>query len=263
MGLRALLASLLALGLLALPDGAWASPLAQLLEDGEALAASPLHWDAGGWGWFGFSAAGTAGLYQADARVRAFFQDRRGNLGDHAADVGNALGDGLLVLPALGLTAAWAHHAGNGRMWVTSGRAVEAVLFSGGGVAVAKMATGRARPSAGLGPHDWSGPRTGPDGRLSFPSGHSATAFSVATVLARSYPDGAVPYVAYGAAVLTGYARLESDDHWASDVWAGAAAGIWIGRTLTREAAAAPRKGPEAELAPLPGGALLRLTWSR
>lgn len=251
----------LVLCLLALPEGAWASPLVQLVEDGQALAVSPLHWDAGAWGWFGAAGAGTAGAYQVDGRVRDFLQDRRGRVGNRVADVGNAFGDGLFLLPALAASAAWGHHAGDARLLAASGRAFEAVLFAGGAAEVGKVATGRARPVAGLGPHDWSGPRTGPEARLSFPSGHTSAAFAAASVLARAYPGGAVPVAAYGAAALTGFARMEGDHHWASDVLAGAATGLWIGHTLAGRHPVPRRGRPEATLVPLPGGAGLRITW--
>ncbi len=39
-----------------------------------------------------------------------------------------------------------------------------------------------------------------------------------------------VPYVAYGLAALTAYARVHGDNHWASDVIAGAVAGHLIAK---------------------------------
>lgn len=247
--------------LLALPNGARASPLAQLVEDGRTLAVSPLHWDAAGWAGLGAAGAGTAGLYQVDGRVRSYLQDRRGRVAGRVADVGNAFGDGLFLLPALAASAAWGHAAGDARLYAASGRAFEAVLFAGAAAGAGKVLTGRARPGAGLGPHDWSGPRTGPDARLSFPSGHTTAAFAAASVLARAYPGGTVPVAAYGAAALTGYARMEGDHHWASDVLAGAATGLWIGHTLAGRHPVPGGAGPEAAVVPLPGGAGVRLTW--
>lgn len=75
--------------------------------------------------------------------------------------------------------------------------------------------------------------RTRPSGGShSFPSGHTATAFAAAPVIARSY--GSVAGVAaYGAATLTALARIEDDKHHLSDVIAGAAIGIMAGRTFT------------------------------
>jgi membrane-associated phospholipid phosphatase len=260
---------LLILAALLLPEAAVAAPLAGadggvlagVVDDARALAQAPAAWGRTGWGGFGLALAGVAGLYQSDARTRDFLQTRRGTVGSRVADWGSAAGDLRVLAPVLAGTALWARHAGDGRLGYAAGRGLEAVFFSGAAVGALKVAGGRARPELGHGPHDWDGPRLGPDTRWSFPSDHTASAFSVATVLARTYPDGAVPYAAYGTALLTAFARLEQDQHWASDVWMGAATGLWVGHALT---ARHPPKGPagaEAAVLPVPGGAAARLTW--
>jgi hypothetical protein len=65
----------------------------------------------------------------------------------------------------------------------------------------------------------------------SFPSGHAAAAFSIATVMARRYGDHKwVPWVAYGAAGLISFSRVPDLAHFPSDVFLGAA----LGYTITR-----------------------------
>jgi membrane-associated phospholipid phosphatase len=65
----------------------------------------------------------------------------------------------------------------------------------------------------------------------SFPSGHSITAFSVATVVARRYAKHRwVPYVAYGLAGVVGFSRITLSAHFASDVFAGGVLGYSISR---------------------------------
>lgn len=66
----------------------------------------------------------------------------------------------------------------------------------------------------------------------SFPSGHTITAFSVATVIARQYGRHHrwVPYVAYGTAALIGFSRLSLGAHFTADVFAGAALGYAVSR---------------------------------
>lgn len=57
----------------------------------------------------------------------------------------------------------------------------------------------------------------------SFASGHTATAFSIATVFAAQYKDKPlIPVISYTAATLVGISRLTEHEHWASDVFAGA-----------------------------------------
>jgi membrane-associated phospholipid phosphatase len=61
-----------------------------------------------------------------------------------------------------------------------------------------------------------------------FPSGHTMTAFATAAVIAGEYPSTA-PFV-YATASLVGLSVMKRGWHWPSDVLAGAAIGIIIGR---------------------------------
>lgn len=69
-----------------------------------------------------------------------------------------------------------------------------------------------------------------PDGSNyhSFPSGHTAQAFSAATFLSEEYQHRFkwMPYVAYGAASSVGAFRMVNNKHYISDVLVGAALGI-------------------------------------
>jgi len=65
----------------------------------------------------------------------------------------------------------------------------------------------------------------------SFPSGHAAAAFSIATVMARRYGKHKwVPWVSYGVAGLISFSRVPDMAHFPSDVFLGAA----LGYTITR-----------------------------
>jgi membrane-associated phospholipid phosphatase len=73
-----------------------------------------------------------------------------------------------------------------------------------------------------------------------FPSIHTSSSLAVATVLTlethRRHP-GATPFVApllYGAAALPGLARIQLNQHWASDIFAGAFMGILAGYKVTK-----------------------------
>lgn len=72
--------------------------------------------------------------------------------------------------------------------------------------------------------------RMRPDGtsRNSFPSGHTATSFMLATMLHKEY-GWRSPWFSFGGyavASVTGISRIINDRHWASDVIAGAVVGI-------------------------------------
>ena len=76
-----------------------------------------------------------------------------------------------------------------------------------------KYSIGRTRPNGGEG---------------SFPSGHTATAFMGATLLAHEYGHKSVwiPIAGYSVATATGVMRILNNRHYASDVLVGAAIGI-------------------------------------
>ena len=72
----------------------------------------------------------------------------------------------------------------------------------------------------------------------SFPSIHTSSSMAIATVLTmelnRRHAD-ATPYVApvlFAAGMLPGLARIRLDQHWTSDVLAGAIMGVWAGHKV-------------------------------
>jgi membrane-associated phospholipid phosphatase len=73
-----------------------------------------------------------------------------------------------------------------------------------------------------------------------FPSIHTSSSMAVATVLTmethRRHPS-ATPFVApvlFAAGLLPGLARIELDQHWASDIAAGAFMGVFAGYKVTK-----------------------------
>ncbi|MGE4002118.1 MAG: phosphatase PAP2 family protein [Planctomycetaceae bacterium] len=67
-------------------------------------------------------------------------------------------------------------------------------------------------------------------GWQSFPSAHTATAVAFAVALVRRFPHAR--WLCYSLAVLVGVQRIESGQHFASDVFAGAAVGWIIARLV-------------------------------
>jgi undecaprenyl-diphosphatase len=73
----------------------------------------------------------------------------------------------------------------------------------------------------------------------SFPSGHSATAFACATVIAWASPRLAVP--AFVLAALVAWSRVYVGVHWPLDVLGGSALGVLVSIALLKLVAARPR----------------------
>jgi membrane-associated phospholipid phosphatase len=130
----------------------------------------------------------------------------------------------------------------------TSLLASQALITSGAWVQLIKHLTGREDPSASyiyskIPGGQWWGPFAQYDQDLpvyksvtsfdAFPSGHTAAAFSMATVFALQYRDTKViPVICYSAATLVGISRLTEHAHWASDVFVGGLIGYVCGKQV-------------------------------
>ena len=69
---------------------------------------------------------------------------------------------------------------------------------------------------------------------LSFPSEHSAIAWSIASVMAHEYPGTFTKILAYGLATGISATRVTGQQHFSSDVIVGAALGWYFGREVYR-----------------------------
>jgi undecaprenyl-diphosphatase len=75
-----------------------------------------------------------------------------------------------------------------------------------------------------------------------FPSGHTATAFACATVLAWASPRLRIPAFLLAAAI--GCSRIYVGVHWPLDVLGGAVLGVLVATALLKLVAARPRLRP-------------------
>jgi membrane-associated phospholipid phosphatase len=68
----------------------------------------------------------------------------------------------------------------------------------------------------------------------SFPSSHTATSFLGAEILHQELKDQypAASYIGYGVSAATGVLRILKNKHWLTDVIAGAALGILVGKAM-------------------------------
>ena len=179
-------------------------------------------------------AGGTAGLLVADSHAMPYFQSHAGNLDDindvFASPVTTAE---VIGVPVSLLVAGYVRHD---RYQVdTALLAGEAYADSAVVDLAMKAVTRRKRPSdvapntpftdtffaGGVSPFKGS----------SFPSGHAASVFSVATVVASRYQHHKwVPVLAYGFATVVSFSRVTTSSHFPSDVFVGAALGYTIAR---------------------------------
>ncbi|MBC7713673.1 MAG: phosphatase PAP2 family protein [Rhizobacter sp.] len=160
--------------------------------------------------------------FRNDQEIMDVVQNHKSQITKPIATVGNFLGTGTA---GLGI-AAGSYFIG---MYFENDKLKRAGLFMVGSslasaiaVTAVKNTFGRSRPIKGEGPYSFFN-----SGDKSFYSGHTSEAFTIATVISEMYKDDypVVPYVAYGIAAITAYARMHDQAHWASDVIIGAVAG--------------------------------------
>jgi membrane-associated phospholipid phosphatase len=133
---------------------------------------------------------------------------------------------------------------------------VESILFADILGGVIKFTAGRQRPLVDVkNPYNfqlWRGFQG--YNFQSFPSGHTTTAFAFASTVTREtqfwWPHGAwyVGTVFYGGASLVGLSRIYNNQHWASDVMAGAAIGTIVGLKVVKYTHSHPGNHIDREL---------------
>ena len=104
----------------------------------------------------------------------------------------------------------------------SGGRLALSLALAGLATQAGKTTSGRPRPEQSLDADGYS-PFSG---QASFPSGHSAAAFALATSLADDIHKPWATVGLYGMATAVGWSRVNDNRHWFSDVAAGALVGI-------------------------------------
>ena len=177
-------------------------------------------------------ALGTAGLVVLDPYTEPYFHDqsrfsayKTGPLRGRNTTLAETLTPVAFYLVGL---AKHSSHARNTGLLAAEGLVgAQIVSFA------MKQAVGRLKPSD-IPPHGnyrdtWFKYKGGLTNGGSFPSGHAASAFAVATVIAARYREHRwAPWVAYGAATFLSLTRLPDQAHFSSDIFIGAAMGYSI-----------------------------------
>jgi hypothetical protein len=221
-------------------------PAPRLVDDLKALASEPLRWRGREWLRFAGIAAAVGVSYQHDDDIR----DHYANNGDpNYHEVADAMP------PAIVFGATWfaAKLGRDEEAFREAAMMRRAFVLQTISTEVVKVALRRERPGPGVPRDHWN------DGDLSFPSGHTAAAFAIGTVLAESGDDEhrrLRRVIGYGIGTLVAYQRVNHDAHWFSDTVAGAALGIATAKFVMKRHEG---KEPRAVFALLPieGGAML------
>ncbi len=145
------------------------------------------------------------------------------------------LGDGYVDVAGCGLL----YVLGGNRDKRTAELSLEGLADTGVAVLVLKNVFGATRPSQLSGKRDWFN-----DGEAQydagFPSGHTAAAFCLGTVLGRAYH---LEWLTYPLATGVAFSRVYLSEHWPSDTLAGALLGYWIGDMVWQKRGGTLRQG--------------------
>jgi len=200
-------------------------------QDTKHVLTSPIRWRTKEWLTLGVLGGTVAGLTYADEPIRDWTQTRRGDFSDTFAKEVAPLGY-LYSAGVLGgfyvVGAVW--DKPRARAVAQDGLAAS-IITSYMIIPLMKFTFGRARP------HDEHGSKEYDIFSLdqtSMPSGHTAQAFTVATVISAHYESLWIKGAAYGVASVVGWARVHQDRHYTSDCVAGAIIGTFVGYTVTQ-----------------------------
>jgi membrane-associated phospholipid phosphatase len=199
--------------------------LKNLVSDQKAIWTSPFHLRWADGAWLFPLAAVTGGFFATDRTVPpALSRDpkklnRYTSFSNYGVYSLVGAGGGLYVWSKL------SHDDHQREAGILAG---EAAIDSAAVDTTLKYAFGRERPnqSRGLGNFFQHG--------VSFPSDHSAVAWSIASVLTHEYPGPLTKVAAYGVATAVSASRVLGKQHFPSDVVVGAAVGWLIGRQVYR-----------------------------
>jgi len=145
------------------------------------------------------------------------------------AKVGHSYNYFLIGLPVITLSGGLIYN--NSKLLETTRLMVESYFIAGAITHIGKNLFGRARPFTNEGPGQFQWLNFSHH-KHSFPSGHTAGAFSIMTVLAKQYNRWQIKIPAYTLALAVAMQRIDSRNHWGADVVVGGAIGYWVGSTL-------------------------------
>jgi membrane-associated phospholipid phosphatase len=191
--------------------------------------------------WIVPAAGGLAGLFAADSWISKQVPDRPSQLNrsrqisDYSVYALIGAGGGAFIL---------GHLKHNDHMVETGLLAAEAAIGATGVTYAFKVATTRQRPYVGSGQGEFFSGFSS-SSNLSFPSEHSAIAWSIAGVIAHEYPGPLTKFAAYGLATAVAMTRVTARQHFTSDVLVGGVLGWYFAHEVYR-ARHDPELGGEA-----------------
>ncbi|MFA7008919.1 MAG: phosphatase PAP2 family protein, partial [Elusimicrobiales bacterium] len=171
-------------------------------------------------------------LYSYDRQLLALAQKNKSRTVVNLSDNVEKIGNGAYDLALLGGVAGAGYLFKDDKLKDTAFLAAESFLAANAIGTVLKYSIGRARPYHG--DKRIFAPFSFKNEHASFPSGHTVSAFSIASVFSARYDSLWVGGISYGAASAVAVQRINSNNHWPTDVLFGAFLGTVTGRAVVR-----------------------------
>src|ERR1035437_5870805 len=194
------------------------------------FASGPFNWQTQDWVNVSLVGVGTLFALQADQTVRKQVLANRDYY--NAFEPGRMYGE--LYSPPIFFSAfaAYSLVANDTRARKIAYEIGQSSLYAAGIVLAAKIIVGRSRPNVSDSEKSFLPFRIFSlgDDYHSFPSGHTAVAFVLSTVLSRNIQPLWGKILAYAPAMYTAASRVYQNFHWTSDVFAGAFIGYFVAK---------------------------------
>ena len=203
------------------------------INDGIKIINSPSNFTSKEWIYAGGLIGLTAGSFFIDKSIREVVAKNHSGTMDDITEIGHKYGNAGYMVILSGAAYLTGKILRNNDISETSRMILETLAYAGIVTTVLKAGLGRARPYTGNGAFDFFNFKLNND-FISFPSGHSTTAFAVSSVLAAKINNIYASVALYGLAGLTMYQRIYSDNHWFSDTFAGAVISTVIGNAIVK-----------------------------
>ncbi len=189
------------------------------------LVERPLQWKGEQWVAVGAGASFVGSMLIFDEPINATIMNWNGPFARGLGKTGDVVGGPYLQFGLSGSAILFGYLTENKPLTNFGTDNLQAQVFSAGATLLLKHLTHRERPDQFRGAAKWHGPLVGWEHR-SFSSGHTALAFSTATMAyLHSGKKWWVAVAGYGAASAIGISRMQQQQHWSSDVVMGALVG--------------------------------------
>jgi membrane-associated phospholipid phosphatase len=202
---------------------------------GKKIVTSPLKWEKNQWIIAGSVLAVGTAIYVFDDEIRKAFQNNKNNFLDNTSRyLLEPWGGGLY--PAILFGGYYLHGltTNNKKSRQIALGGTQVFVLAAVSSQIIKHVFHRHRPTQDHPPNPrlWEGPFSGWQ-YTAFPSGHTTTAFAIASYMSSVYKGRLwVGVLTYGIATGVGLSRVYDNVHWPSDVLFGAVLGFAIGKSV-------------------------------